>query len=111
MVEGILEQVRAFVAKIASGALAPFQGVIDFFSSPLPFALLIVAAIIVACSVVGWFFGAQVRWFLGWVVTAAGAFAAGAVWLWLAMRKAAPKVKPKPKPAPPPPTQGQWPWT
>lgn len=110
MIEGILEQIRTFVAGLLSGALAPFQGVIDFFSSPLPFALLIVAAIVVACALAGWFFGAQVRWFLGWIVTGAVAFASGAVWLWLAMRKKKP-AKPIPKLKPKPPTQGQWPWS
>lgn len=95
------------VSSRATSVLAPFASLWDFATTVLPL-WLIVLAIVMLCVLAGWFFGATVRWFLGWVVTAAIAAAAGATWMWLKLRRKAPPAKPKPQPADPPTWPPSW---
>lgn len=97
MIEGILEQVKAFV-------VGQFSGVIAYIADPIWGWAIIVAAIVAGCVMVGWFFPA-VRSFFGAVALASIAFIVGA---W--KERQAIRQKPKPKPAPPKPKPPSWPW-
>lgn len=111
MIQGILEQIKAFVAGLAAGALAPFAWVFDFAVQLLPMWAL-VAGLVLACVAIGMLIGGPVRTVLGWVGTAALAVAGGATWQWLKDRQRNQAAKPKAKPVSrKPPSDGSgWGW-
>jgi hypothetical protein len=98
MIEGILEQIKAFV-------VGQFAGVVAYIADPIWGWAIIVAAIVAGCIMVGWFFPA-VRSFFGAVALASVAFVVGA-WKERSAIRAKPKPTPRPKPKPPP-SPGSW---
>lgn len=102
MIEGVLEQIRAFV-------VGQFSGAVAYVADPIWGWVIIVLAVVAGCTLIGWFFPA-VRSFFGAVALASVAYVVGRWNQRKYDRSTKPVAKPKPKPPTPTPSN-RWPWS